>query len=147
MDISDLIPLSNINDLVWPAYTNGNAATVHALKLQLEKSQWWNPEQLFVAQFNQLVRLLQHVIATVPHYKSCLKNLAWGPGTSLTRANWQELPILSRIEAQKSYGALWSLSLDPAHGSTTEVHTSGSTGIPIKITKTTACDLMFSAIN
>ena len=147
MAINHLAPLSGGSGLEWPAFTSGKRATVLGLLFQLQQSELWSPEQLINAQYRQLAGLLAHAIRTVPYYKDLLLQLDWSPEKPLTNDNWQKIPVSSRKQIQTAGRALWSQAIDPAHGSTSEVHTSGSSGTPIRITKTTVCDLMYVAVN
>jgi len=147
MTISKLAPQTDIAELAWPAFVMGSKAAVLAFQFQLQQSEWWSEDALNSAQLKQLGQLLSHARKHSPFYKDQLKGLDWQDGTLLTANHWQQIPILTRKEVQAAGSALRSQFLDPAHGKTSEVHTSGSTGTPIKVTKTTACDLMFVAVS
>jgi len=141
------LPLSASDDIVWPAFPAGAGARLLSILFQLEQSQWWDSERLQQAQFSQLGQLLAHSLESVPHYAPLRQTLDWQPGTELSPETWQRLPVLSRATVQAAGAALRTTRGDLKHGGEAEVHTSGSTGTPIRIAKSAVSDLMFAAIS
>ena len=73
---------------------------------QLDKSQWWKPEELERAQFRQLEHVLRFSIANVAYYRKRLAGLRLR--SPLTAAQWRDLPILSRKDIQDAGSSLRS---------------------------------------
>jgi phenylacetate-CoA ligase len=112
---------------------------------QLEQSQWWSPEKLRRAQFVQALKLLQHARKTVPFYRD---SLAFLEGVSeLTEDLWQRIPILTRQDVQHSGKQLQSTSIPPSHGNISDIRTSGSTGLPIRVWRTDTALLYINAFS
>ena len=47
---------------------------------ELERSQWWSPEQHREAQWLRLTRLIEHAYRTVPFYREAMQGLGMEPG-------------------------------------------------------------------
>ena len=59
-----LVPRSDLAGMAWPAIPPVRGMALLALLYQLERSQWWSPDQLRVQQFRQLGHLFRHAKAT-----------------------------------------------------------------------------------
>jgi phenylacetate-CoA ligase len=87
-------------------------------------------DELTAYQHKLVVPLLEHARAHVPFYKDRLSAaFASGP-PDLSR--WNEIPVLTRLEAQSAVEALTSRWLPPHCGAVLNEETSGSTGIPFR---------------
>lgn len=115
--------------VVWPAAPHPVAGAIMGLLFQLERSQWWRPEELLEHQFRQLGLLAEHAQRTVPHYKQKRQALK-GP---MTPEKWRRLPILTRSDVQRGGNKLNTRHLPESHGKSQEIYTSGSTGKPIRV--------------
>lgn len=124
--------------LAWPALPGGAAATLIALHDQLERSQWWSPEQLESAQLLQLRALLEHCWTTIPFHRDRLESAGWTPGARLDMPTWRRIPPLTREDVQGAGAALHSSAVPKAHGSLQTTRTSGSTAKPVAVVKTAA---------
>lgn len=140
------LPISSIIGIGWPAIATNVNATVLGILAQLQQSEWWSLDQLQAAQFLQLRSLLKHSFANVPFYKDKLKNLGWNPEEPLTLASWQHLSVLTRQQVQDTSDALTCKTLGSTHGELGAVHTSGSVGTPIKVSKTAVSNIIFVAV-
>ena len=130
----------------WPAVPGGTSAALLSLLWQYERSQWLAPEALERLQFVQLGMLLAHAWATVPFYRERLKRAGYEPGRPLTRRIWRSIPVLTRAQVQAAGKRLHSAKLPAAHGKTTTVRSSGSTGRPIETLATGLTGAVFTAI-
>ncbi len=131
--------------ILWPALTRGPlAGRLADLAAQLEDSQWWPAERLRARQYRQLAALLVHCARHVPFYRERLAEADYRPGKPLSPETWQRLPILTRAEAQAAGAALAAERMPPGHGGTSVVRTSGSTGMPVVITKTAVASLFWN---
>ena len=57
---------SGIEGVAWPGIAADGAAQLLAMNFQLERTQWWTPEQLRARQLTQLRVLLRHALDSVP---------------------------------------------------------------------------------
>lgn len=131
-----LVPNSSVVGLAWPAMPGGVATKLLALMYQLEQSQWWSPESVSEHQFRQLGEVVRQAFETVPFHRQRLEAAGIHPDRELTLEAWHRLPILTRKEVQGSFEALRSRRVPKRHGKISEVTTSGSTGMPVKVLKT-----------
>lgn len=120
--------------ITWPAITDERGAQLLALLQQLEQSQWWAHERIRKAQFRQIANLLRHARETVPYYQ---KRLSFLQGASeLSDSLWQRVPVLPRQHVQQFEKQLKSVAIPPSHGRVSDIRTSGSTGLPIRVART-----------
>lgn len=140
------IPLSSIEEIVWPALVGGEQAMYLALQFQLEQSQWWPEDELVSAQLQQLSLLLQHAVKTVPYYKQRFTGIPFDFLGRLSLNEWRRLPILTRDELQKAGSLLNSKAVPKRHGSLFTQSSSGSTGKPVSIKQTTMCSIFWRAL-
>jgi phenylacetate-CoA ligase len=87
------------------------------------------PHKLRAYQNNLLVPLVLHARHNVPYYRSRLAPVSRGPDIDLSR--WNEVPILTRAEAQRNIEALTANVVPPHAGAVEGGETSGSTGRPL----------------
>lgn len=88
------------------------------------------PDKLRAYQENLLVPLVQHASRNVPFYGSWLAPLFRGADIDLSR--WNEIPILTRAEAQRNTQMLTARAVPPHAGAVEGGETSGSTGRPLR---------------
>jgi len=128
------MPVSGVLGNRWPGILNGQAATFLSILYQLRQTQWWTPEEIQRYQFGQLQGLLDHAYKTVPLYKQRLDNIGFRPGIALDLPLWQQIPVLTRSDLQQH--EVVSNNIPAAHGENSTTQSSGSTGVPVKITTT-----------
>jgi phenylacetate-CoA ligase len=97
----------------------------------LEETQYLSPARMQAYQRRLLSRLLDHARRETAFYAERLAPLRRADG-SIDWDRWQEVPILTRAEAQENFAALCARSLPPIAGGTTEDTSSGSTGRPLR---------------
>jgi phenylacetate-CoA ligase len=136
---------SGLADVVWPAIPAGDGTVSLGFLFQLESTQWLSPQRLFDRQLGQLDLLLRHAFATVPHYRQAWSGL-YDPDAALTAERLLQLPRLSRAELQAGFESLKSASPPPAHGSISEVRSSGSTGTAVRVLTTRLSQLIWNAL-
>lgn len=96
----------------------------------LDQSQHFPAQRLKALQDRGLRRFLRHAYEEVPAYKQRLALLfSAGPEPDLTR--WQDIPVLTRSQAQEESQELKAISVPEQAGATQTQHTSGSTGTPL----------------
>jgi phenylacetate-CoA ligase len=81
-------------------------------------------------QHDLLVPLVEHARRNVPFYEYRLEPLFRGKGIDFSY--WEQIPILSRAEAQRNTQALTARVLPPYAGAVERGETSGSTGRPLR---------------
>lgn len=127
---------SSFPEIAWPAFPGGQAAMLMALLKQYDETQWWTPEQVSDAQFAQLSLLAEHAMKTVPFQAKRLKAAGFISGKPMTSGIWRRLPVLTRDEVRDQGELLHASSYPPSFGGTMAADTGGSTGIPVRVTKT-----------
>jgi phenylacetate-CoA ligase len=101
----------------------------------LMESQWWSAEQLRDYQRSQLSQLLRHAKKNVPFYEHRL-DAVLKPNGDIDWDRWSEIPIVKRQDMIDHREAMQARELPPGHGPTIVSSTTGSTGLPIKVTNT-----------
>lgn len=139
------VPRSGAPAIVWPAAIAGEAGAILSILQQLELSQWWPEQQLREMQLRQLHLLLSHAQATTAFYRERLAAVGFRPDLPLTEETWQRIPLLERREVQDAGTSLRSLRPPASHGRTSEVTTTGSTGMPVRVLKTQISDVFWNA--
>jgi phenylacetate-CoA ligase len=130
---------------VWPAIPPTPAAALLAVLGQLAESQFMTADQLAMARRPQLEALMAHAAAQLPFWRKRLKAAGLDPQSgknaalSLTEWNtrWSALPVLTRAEVQSLDAQLRVAKLPDGHGVVGESVTSGSSGRPVRIARST----------
>ncbi len=138
-------PRSSIKGIEWPALSSPNGRTVLSLLHQFEQSEWWSGDDIHARQFRQLGRLLAHACENVPYYRTRLKESGVKDPKSVTPEEWSKLPFLRRPDIQRAGKGLHSETIPRGHGKVGDVHTSGTTGEPIRVLRTELSGLFWSA--
>lgn len=136
---------SNFAHLTWPSLPSHRGCAILAILYQLEQTQWWDESQLLEHQVEQLNRLLNHALATVPFYRQRLSGLDWKNGTEQWLEQFRKIPLLTRTDIQTHQSRLKSLDVPKSHGEITEMFTSGSTGRPLRSLRTELWELLWAA--
>lgn len=136
---------SGIPGIAFPALQGGRAAELMALQQQLDASQWWPAAQMQAAQFTQLAALLRHA-AGIPLHAARLRAARIDPAAP-TPESWARLPPLTRKDVQREGARLHAKAVPEGHGTTGEVATGGSTGIPVRVRKTALDELLWQALH
>ena len=95
---------------------------------ELERSQWWSPDELREHQRTKVANLLAHAHANVPFFRRRLDAAGVGPAPADALAALQGLQLLSKNQIRRAGDeALWR----DAPGGLFEHNTGGSTGDPL----------------
>lgn len=79
-----------------------------------------------------LERLLRHARAQVPYYRDSGRlDVLFKPDDTIDWDRWQDVPLLTRREAQQNAEALYAEVVPPECGAVTSGYTAGSTGTPL----------------
>lgn len=122
------------------------AAAVRGILEQMTRAEAMPVKRRRAVQRSQLHRLLSHAVRQVPFYRERLGEAGFRPDRPLTEEIWRRIPLLSRQEIQAHSESLQALSLPAGHGPSKESMTSGSTGIPLRVTKTALSSLYWNAV-
>lgn len=130
---------------LWPAIPQAPAAALLAVLGQLAESQFMDPAELAVARRPQLEALMDHAAAQLPFWRERLSAVGLdaesrkqGPlALAEWDRRWASLPILTRAEVQSLDGQLRVSKLPDGHGNIGESVTSGSSGRPVRIARST----------
>jgi len=94
-------------------------------------------------QLAALARLAEHAHRASPFWHERLAAAGWAPGMPFDRAALERLPLLTRTDLQTRYADLKARPADPAWGDIVPVSTSGSTGQPVTVDRTTLQGLQY----
>jgi len=139
------VPRSHAPGVVWPAVPDWRQAVVLGLLHQFNQSQWWSPEDLWHWQRVQAGRLIAHAQKHVPFYHKRLKRVPVLRDGTVPEGAWRRIPFVTRDDLQERYDSLCSQAIPEGHGRVTAVHSSGSTGRPIKALRTQLSVLFWEA--
>jgi phenylacetate-CoA ligase len=101
----------------------------------LDETQFLAPERLQAYQRRLLSTLLRHARSETDFYADRLAPV-FRPDDTIDWERWQEIPILTRSEAQKAGNALAARSLPVVAGAAIDNRSSGSTGEPFQYRST-----------
>ncbi len=118
-------------DVVDPDNTSGGV-TSDQLHAMFAESMYWPSSQMQDYQLAQLEKLVRHAKQNVPFYAKRLDCL-FKPDCSIDWSRWRNIPILSRKEARDSGEDMISAVNPPLHGTVQTTFTSGSSGIPLRV--------------
>ena len=139
------VPRSVVPGVVWPALTNEKDALTLSILGQLLTTQFGSPEVLLRRQLRQLTELVSYTAQAVPYYREALAAFA-RPKRPLSLEQWQSLPILRRRDLQEHGFEMRTLRPLKAHGTASDVQTSGSTGEAVTVQRNGITGSFFSAL-
>lgn len=132
-----------LQGIVWPVMPGSMAAVMLAMLYQLEESQWLTPGEIWQNQLRQLQLLWGHAFATVPYYQETLQAAGLDREVKFFKEIWQQVPVLSRKMLQQHEQKLLSRKIPREHGQTNLIQSSGSTGRPVRVTRTELTNLLW----
>jgi phenylacetate-CoA ligase len=98
----------------------------------LLRTQFLPPDRMLRYQHDLIERLVLHARAQVPFYRNGGRlDILFGPDGRIDWERWNEIPILTRSDAQANCEQLYAETLPPDCGKIVGGQTSGSTGIPL----------------
>jgi phenylacetate-CoA ligase len=99
----------------------------------LERSEWLRPGELAQFQAGRLASLVQHAYEHAPFYRERLAALFDATG-GIDLSRWHEVPVLARSEVVLHSERMRVAELRSEFGPVREVQTSGTLGMPLKVT-------------
>ncbi len=130
---------------LWPALPQTQAAALLAVLEQLSRSQYLPAEELAAVRRPQVEALIDHAFAYVPFWRERLSAAGLDPDSRRASSidmtewdrRWASLPILTRAAVQSLGSSLHASQLPAGHGGLGESLTSGSSGRPVRILRST----------
>ncbi len=99
----------------------------------LLRTQFLPPDRLMAYQASLVEPLVRHARAHVPFYRDSGRlNPLFTADDRIDWARWEEIPVLTRVEAQKTTAALYSEFIPENCGHVMTGYTTGSTGTPLR---------------
>lgn len=108
-----------------------NRPQIAAFLKALDETQFLPPDRMRAYQRRLLSPLLRHARDETAFYPDRLARI-FRAGDTIDWDRWQEIPILTRQDAQENFEALSARSLPPIAGEAVEDASSGSTGRPLR---------------
>ncbi|MCE9506760.1 MAG: hypothetical protein K8R48_00380 [Alphaproteobacteria bacterium] len=133
--------------MVWPPLALGAKAALVALLHQLEETQWWPRDKTAAMQFSQLAVLAGHAASHSPNFRERLQKAGLTAADIGTPQGFKRLPPLTRRDIQAAGAALHCTEVPQTHLPIGEVKTSGSTGEPVVVRKTSLSNLVWMAMS
>jgi phenylacetate-CoA ligase len=129
-------------EISWPPLMRGAAAALESLARQLDASQWLGADEIRARQDEQLGRVAEYLAAHSGFFRKRLHDAKLSPRD--LPGNFSRLPLLSRRDLQRA-----DVHCDRApddHKPVREARTSGSTGEPVAVRRTSVSQLFWLAI-
>jgi len=131
----------------WPVIPGAAAATLLAMQVQLENSQWLSGKAIERLQFKQLKMLINFAVQNVSYYREKLQDIGDIGESGFGVEEWRQLPVLTRSDIQNFGKEIQAKSLPSKnHGPLDKLQTSGSTGMPSATLGTSVARLFWQAI-
>lgn len=127
---------SNAPLSAWPPISDDKHAVLAAMAFQFDRSQWEKPDAIGARQHRQLVALAEFHAAHCPPFAARLAAAALTPADLASPAGLARLPELSRAMVQSGVHRVAEDKLPKMHRPLGQVNTSGSTGEPVRVTRT-----------
>jgi len=130
----------------WRRRTTAPADQLLTIQNRLEASQWLAAEQIREQQLRSLHQLVAHAAEQVPFYRDRFAKAGLDPRVPLTERAWNSIPVLKRAELRDRGDLLCARSYPDSFGSLWMSASGGSTGIPVRVRKTSLDKLMWTSI-
>ena len=148
-----ITPHTSFAGASWPAIPSPPAAALLAIRYQLEQTQYCSETEIDEIRRPQLIGLIDHACRNVPFWKKRFdaaginRLIAGGQpiGSNDWAECWLKLPLLTRADVQELGEELVIRDLPKGHGNISEIVTSGSSGRPVRIVRTTLDHLYWQA--
>lgn len=120
----------------WPPVLDDKHAVLASMAFQFDRSQWERPDAIVARQFRQLVALAEFHAAHCPPFAARLAAAGLTPADLASPAGLARLPELSRVMVQSGEHRVEQDRLPKMHRPLGQVNTSGSTGEPVRVSRT-----------
>lgn len=119
-----------IRHVVYPAWERKNRSSVLRYLAEMEKRQFWSPEQIAQHQWTSFKRLITHAVETTPWYREVFRRAGIAPTDLRSPADIRWVPTISKAEIQQHRDEM--LSSKYAQKPLIDDMTGGSTGSPMR---------------
>ncbi len=127
---------SNAPLSAWPPVADDKHAVLAAMAFQLDRSQWEKVDHIVARQYRQLVTLAEFHAVHSTAFAARLAAAGLAPADLASPAGLARLPELSRTMVQSGMHQVAEDRLPKMHRPLGQVNTSGSTGEPVRVTRT-----------
>jgi phenylacetate-CoA ligase len=136
----------NVTGIQFPAAMNGLPAAMAALLDELERTQWMPAADLFARQQAQLELLTAHAAGESEYFKGALSRAGLHVRDLATPEKFRRLPLLRRRDIQNAGESLHCRQIPAQHRPIAEIKSSGSTGEPVVVRRTSMTQLFWLAL-
>lgn len=137
---------SGTDGIGWPPIPAGSAAVLAALLHQFEDTQWLSPEEIAASQFRQLAHLAAHAQQYSTQFAGRLARAHLAPAELSSVDGLRRLPPLKREDIQTAGATLFCRAVPDGHPPLSDNTSSGSTGMPVLVKRTSVSQIDWSAI-
>jgi phenylacetate-CoA ligase len=137
----------NMRRIAWPPIVRGEAAELAAMLALFDRTQWMKRRELIAQQYGQLAILAEHLARESKQFAKRLADAGLTHGDIASEDGLRRLPPLTRRELQVAPQDLFCARIPNGHGPLGESRTSGSSGEPVVIRRTSLNLLMWRAFN
>lgn len=116
-----------ISSLIFPLQERLKHHDTVAVRREMERTQWWSPEQLDALRLRRLQTLLREVGSQVPYYRDLFRRIGFDPEAVRSLSDLSALPLLSKPLIRANTEAL----KHPQAHSLARFNTGGSSGEPL----------------
>jgi phenylacetate-CoA ligase len=120
----------------WPPVADDKHAVLAAMAFQFDRSQWEKADAIVARQHRQLVTLAEFHATHCSPFAARLASAGLTPADLASPAGLARLPELTRIMVQSGDHRVAEDKLPKMHRPLGQVNTSGSTGEPVRVTRT-----------
>src|SRR5258706_14829915 len=82
--------------LVFPLHEWAKGHDTARVRRELEKTQWWGPDEIGRLRIARLKALLADAAATVPYYRNLFSSIGFNPRDLRSEADLASLPLLTK---------------------------------------------------
>ena len=136
----------SVDGVAWPSLPTGRPATLANLVHELDRTQWLPRATVLDRQYAQLRVLAHGLAAAVPFFQKRLAAASLVPDDLGTPEGLARLPPLSREELVAAGPEAFAAAVPRDHDPISEAKTSGSTGAPVTVRRTSVTSLLWDAL-
>jgi len=136
---------SKADHIAWPPLHGEKSSILLTLMHRFEHFQWLSQREIMEYQYAQLLALAHFSAQASPYFRERISKANLTAADLSTPEGLRKLPPLTRLELQQHAEAIYSERVPTAHLPMSEAKSSGSTGQPVVMRKTSLNDLFWSA--
>jgi phenylacetate-CoA ligase len=129
----------------WPPLPDSVFSQAWNAYLELDRTQWFSPDEIVNHQLAQVRTLLTHCLDFVPYYRRVLVEAGIVPANIRTMDDFRRIPLLSRRTYQEQNASFIATSLPAGTAATVVSPSSGSSGTPANTYLTNMTQLWWHA--